>query len=272
MSKTRKVLERKVVLFFILGVCLLPLVWTMLAALGLQPDGRGWRGSFTMDNFSEVGIFEPAFGVEFGYTLAVVIIATGLTIGCAFPAAYQLAQVQRKWAGWLMQGLLVLAVVPVIGYGLPLSDLMRKAGLYGTYPGLVLVYASTQLPLALWVLRGYLVRVPRSLEEAAWLEGASWWRVVWGLMLPVVAGGVAATAVLVFVLDWNSFLLPGLLMEKSPLVLPMAMRDFFAFERDLEWPTAAAVLLVSLLPAFILILASQRALDKFNLIPQELPL
>ena len=63
------------------------------------------------------------------------------------------------------------------------------------------------------------------------------------IVLPVALGGTIATAVLVSVLNWNLFLLPSLLTEHPPMVLNMAMRDFFAFERELEWPTAAAVLL-----------------------------
>ena len=92
---------------------------------------------------------------------------------------------------------------------------------------------------------------------------------MWRVALPVGAGGVIATAVLVFVLDWNLFLLPSLLTEHPPMMLPMAMRDFFAFERDLEWPTAAAALVVTLAPTFVLVFATQRSLEKIIFVPME---
>ncbi len=253
-----------------LGLCLLPLLWTLLAALGLQPIGVKLEGTATLDNFAQVTTFEPAFLTEFVYTLAVSVAATLLTITAAFPAAYRLAHTRSARADGLMQGMLVLAVSPLIAYGLPLANVEGAIGLRGTFIGLVLASAAAQLPLALWLLRGYLVRIPHSLDEAAHLDGASWLTVLWRVVLPVATGGVVATAVLVFVLDWNLYLLPSLLTEHPPTVLPVAMRDFFAFERDLEWPVAAAALLVTLAPAFLLVLAAQRALEKLVFVPQEL--
>ncbi len=262
---------RRVALGLMVGVCLLPLLWTLLAAFGLQPEGKGWQGEFTLEHFGNVGTFDPAFTGGFSYTLFVSLLGTFVTLVCALPAAYRLAQLHRRWINVvIMPFLLVLAVIPVIGYGLPLSDLARRIGLYGNFVGLVLAYAGVQLPLALWVLRGYLIGLPPSLEEAARLEGASWTTILWRIVFPLVSGGVVATGVLVFVLNWNLFLLPSLLTERSPQVLPMVMRDFFAFERELEWPTAAAALLALLAPAFILVLAGQRTLDKFTLVPLEI--
>jgi len=261
-----------VVLFF----SLLPLIWTLLAALGLQPVGLHLTGTLTLDNFGAVAVFEPAFASEFLYTIVVTVTATMITIAAAFPAAYWLvrrnttagAPAQGRVDG-LMQAMLVLAVTPLIAYALPLENLERAAGLYGTPAGLVLAMASVQIPLALWLLRGYLERIPRSLDEAATLDGASWLSILWRVALPVGAGGVIATAVLVFVLDWNLFLLTSLLTEHPPMMLPMAMRDFFAFERDLEWPTAAAALVVTLAPAFLLVFATQRSLEKIIFVPME---
>jgi multiple sugar transport system permease protein len=252
-------------------ICLLPLLWTILAALGFQPDGRGWRGSLTPDNFIGVTQFEPAFGAEFAYTLAVTVTSTLLTLALAFPAAYRLARTSVAWVDRLMPALLVLAVSPIIAYALPLAAILRQAGLYGTFPGLVLAFTAAQLPLALWLLRGYLLWIPLPLDEAARLDGASWLGVVVRVILPLAAGGVVATGVLVFVLDWNLFLLPTLLAERPPHLLTVTMRDFFAFERELEWPTAAAALIVSLAPAFLLVFAAQRALEGLALVPQETP-
>jgi len=263
-------LIRLIGLGLVVVVCLLPLLWTLLAAFGIEPVGKGWQGEFSLKYFGEVGTFDPAFSEGFSYSLFVSLIATFITLGCALPAAYKLAQINRRWiAGILMPFLLVLAVMPVIGYGLPLSDLSRQTGLYGNFGGLVLAYAGIQLPLAIWVLRGYLSKIPPALEEAARLEGATWTTVLWRVVFPLVSGGVVATGLLVFVLNWNLFLLPSLLTEHSPQVLPIVMRDFFAFERELEWPTAAAALLASLAPPFILVLVGQNSLDKFSLIPPE---
>lgn len=250
-------------------IALLPLGWTLLAALGLQPDGRGWHGTLTVDHFTGVGVFEPTFGAEWAYTLLVTGTATLLTVVGAFPAAYRLARVRALWSAWLTPGLLVLTVIPSIAYGLPLSGLVRATGLYGTFPALVLACAAAQLPLALWLLRSYLLRVPVEIEDAARLDGASWPATLGRIVLPLLRDGVVATGVLVFVLDWNLYLLPTLLADRAPHLLTVVLRDFFAFERELEWPTAAAALLVSLLPAGLLVFLAQRALEGLVVIPDE---
>ena len=110
-------------------------------------------------------------------------------------------------------------------------------------PALVLACAAAQLPLALWLLRSYMLRVPVELEEAARLDGATWLTTLGRVILPLLRDGLGATGVLVFVLDWNLYLLPTLLAERPPHLLTVVMRDFFAFERELEWSTAAAALL-----------------------------
>ena len=120
------------------ALCLLPLLWTLLASIGLQPVRLTLQGQATLANYGEVSIFEPAFVTEFLYTLAVAVTATLLTMVAAFPAAYRLARTRSAWVDGLMQALLVLAVSPVIAYGLPLAGLERIVGLYGTFPGLIL--------------------------------------------------------------------------------------------------------------------------------------
>ncbi len=176
---------------------------------------------------------------------------------------------RAPWSAWLTPGLLVLTVIPSIAYGLPLSGLVRATGLYGTFPALVLACAAAQLPLALWLLRSYLLRVPVEIEDAARLDGASWPATLGRIVLPLLRDGVVATGVLVFVLDWNLYLLPTLLADRAPHQLTVVLRDFFAFERELEWPTAAAALLVSLLPAGLLVFLAQRALEGLVVIPDE---
>ena len=102
-------------------------------------------------------------------------------------------------------------------------------------------------------------------EEAARLEGASPWRIILKVILPMNAPGVVATAIIVFVLNWNSFLAPMVLTTHHVRTIPITMSDFFTFDRELEWPTAAAALTVSMLPLVALVSASSRVLQRFFL-------
>jgi len=95
-----------------------------------------------------------------------------------------------------------------MAYVIPLSDFTREWHLRDTFAGVALASAAVYAPLAVYILYGYLEQVPRSLEEIARLEGARLFQIVWKVVLPAAAPGLAATAVLVFVLDWNLFLVP----------------------------------------------------------------
>ena len=102
-------------------------------------------------------------------------------------------------------------------------------------------------------------------EEAAVLDGAGLFRVLWQVVLPLTVPSVVATAIVMFVLDWNLLLVPLVLTSGEIKTVPVAMMDFFTFERELDWPTAAAALLVSLVPLAILAGVFHRVLERFSL-------
>jgi multiple sugar transport system permease protein len=118
-----------------------------------------------------------------------------------------------------------------------------------------------------YVLFGYLRQVPFDFEEAARLEGASALQTLLRVILPVAAPGIAATAIIVFVLNWNSFLALMVLSTNHVRTIPLAMSDFFIVDRELEWPTAAAALVVSVLPLIAFVAVAHRALERFFLEP-----
>jgi len=116
-----------------------------------------------------------------------------------------------------------------------------------------------------YVLSGYLRQVSLDFEEAARLDGATPVRVLLRLILPAHALSLAATGTMLFVLNWNSFLIPMMLTTSHVRTVPIAMSDFFISDRELEWPTAAAALIVSLLPLVTMIFAANRVLARFVL-------
>jgi ABC-type glycerol-3-phosphate transport system permease component len=97
------------------------------------------------------------------------------------------------------------------------------------------------------------------------LDGAGLFGVIVRVVLPMVAPSVAATAIVLFVLDWNMLLVPLVLTSGSIKTIPVALSDFFTFERELDWSTAAAALVVSLAPVAVLVAVFHRVLDRFSL-------
>ena len=260
---------RLAVLLMVCGLFLLPLAWTVLAAFGLVPDNStrppSWVGAVSLEHYAEVGVAEPAFWQELATSTGAAICGVLVTIAASFPAAYALARTRSRTETRLAPVFVVLASLPAMSYVIPLSDVMRRAGLVDTFAGVVLSEAAVTAPLAVYVLHGAIRQLSVEWEEAAVLDGAGLWRTLVQVVLPSVAPTVAATAIVVFVIDWNLLLVPLVLTSGEIKTVPVAMSDFFTFERELDWPTAAAALVMSLLPVAVMVALFHRAVQRFRL-------
>jgi multiple sugar transport system permease protein len=260
---------RVVLLAVALLTFLLPLAWTALASVGLMPDNStrppSWAGSVSLDHFGEVGVAEPTFWQELVTSTASAALAALITIGVSYPAAFALARSLPRTRAFAAPAFVVLASLPAMSYVIPLSDLMRRAHLIDTFAGIVLSEAAVTAPLAVYVLHGALRQLSTEWEEAAVLDGAGLWRILLQVVLPMIAPSVVAATLVVFVIDWNLLLVPLVLTSGEIKTVPVAMSDFFTFERELDWSTAAAALVISLAPVAILVALFHRALQRFAL-------
>ena len=258
-----------VLLAVALAVFLIPLAWTVLAAFGVVPDNSArppsWSGTFSFEHYADVGVAEPSFWQELATSTAAAAAAALITIAVSYPAAYALARSRASVQRGLAPAFVVLASLPAMAYVIPLSDLMQRTHLIDTLAGLVLSEAAVTSPLAVYVLQSAIRQLPPEWEEAAVLDGAGLWRTLVQVALPLVAPAVAATGIVVFVIDWNLLLVPLVLTSGEIKTVPVAMSDFFTFERELEWPAAAAALVVSLAPIAVLVALFHRALQRFSL-------
>ncbi|HTD47754.1 MAG TPA: carbohydrate ABC transporter permease [bacterium] len=268
-GRRRRAAGRAVLLNLLVLAMIVPLVWTALASLEIKPDITAWPPGWTFppstDSYREVMTAVPGFPRVLATSLGLSVVATSLTIGAAFLAAYTLARWRFRGRRLAVQGFLVLASLPAMAYVIPLSDITRQLGLRDTFGGVALAAAAAEAPLAVYILYGYLTQAPVALEEMAHLEGASVLQTVWRVVIPGAAPGLAATAVLVFVLTWNLFLVPTALTLDHVKTIPEALSDFYTYERELEWSNAAAALVVSLLPVTAVALFAHRVLEHFNL-------
>jgi ABC-type glycerol-3-phosphate transport system permease component len=249
-----------------LFVVLVPLVWTALAAIGIQPDNNtsppSWVIHATLDHLAEVSVVEPAFWQELATSVGVSVVAALLAAAISFLAAYGLARSGGRAGRRLSPALLVLASLPVMAYVLPLSDLLRRLGLLDTLAGVTFAEAAATAPLAVYVFYAYLAGMSAEGEEAARLEGAG---LLSNVVLPAASPIVAATVIVLFVLDWNQLLIPLVLTGINVRTLPVVLTDFFTLERELDWPTAAAALTISLLPLLMLVGLFHRFVERFSL-------
>ncbi len=269
--RRRLAATRAALLILLVLVLIVPVAWTVLASIDIKPEiatwPPGWTSSPSTDNYREVMTSVPGFPRVLMTSISLSVVTTGLTIWAAFFGAYALARWRFRGRRIAVQSFLVMASMPAMAYVIPLSDIMRRLALRDTFVGVALAAAATYAPLAIYVLYGYLIRVPAALEEMATLEGASLPRTLWSIILPAAAPGLGATAVLVFVLNWNLFLVPTALTLNHVKTIPVALSDFYTYERELEWSNAAAALVVSLLPATAIVILAHRVLERLSLGP-----
>lgn len=268
-QRRRRELIRAALLGAAIVVVLLPLLWTALAAIGVEPNNNtsppSWVVAPSLDHLAEVSVVEPAFWQELATSVGVSAAAALLATALSFLTAYGIARSASPALRRLSPALLVLASLPVMAYVLPLSDVLRRTGLLDTLAGLTLAEAAATAPLAVYVFAAHLVATPRELEEAARLEGATMSTLLRSIVLPAAAPIVAATAIVLFVLDWNMLLIPLVLTGIEVRTLPVILTDFFTLEREVDWPTAAAALTISLVPLLILVGLLHRVLERFSL-------
>ena len=238
-----------------------PIVWTLLASFGIRPDSQ----RISLDAYRDVQVFESRFVSEVltSFTVALIVAALAVTLGLL--VAHALEQRHFKSRGWIVQALLLLSSLPILALLNGLSATLRTLGLQDTISSVALAETALYAPLAAFVMFGHLRSLPESLPDAARLEGADTWTTLWKIILPSSVPALLSTGVLVFVLSWNQVLMP-LVLSTNLKLLPVALVDVFVFERELEWPTAAAALSVSLVPLWLIVAFAFRWLERFSLL------
>ncbi|HEY6961401.1 MAG TPA: carbohydrate ABC transporter permease [Gaiellaceae bacterium] len=186
-----------------------------------------------------------------------------LTTFVGLPAAYVLARakglVSRLGLAWI----LLSQMFPLILIIIPLFLLLRTLHLTDSHTGLVLVYMVWTLPFILWMLQSYVRGIPRDLEEAAMVDGASRFTVLRTVIAPLLAPGVVVTALFAFITAWNEFFLALVLLQTPGLTtLPLLLARFVGVEGVVRLGPLAASALLATLPSLLLFTVIQRWLTR----------
>jgi multiple sugar transport system permease protein len=166
-----------------------------------------------------------------------------------------------NWPKWLIHGFLGWALLfhmfPPLALASAWYTMMRPVGLDNTLTGVVLAHAVLNLPMALWLMGAFVRDVPIELEEAARIDGATTPTLLWRIVLPIIAPGLAATGILTFVFSWNEFAVALTLTSKQTATVPVAIAKF-AQEYEILYTQMAAAAALSILPALVLLIIGQR--------------
>jgi multiple sugar transport system permease protein len=188
----------------------------------------------------------------------VAVGSTILTLLLATLAAYALSRMQFRGQQSFLFWILSQRFMPPIAVVIPLVFMFRDMGLRDTYTGLILVHSLINLPLAVLLLKSFFDDVPKDVDEAAMIDGATRVQTFARIVLPMVRGGIAATAVLCFIFSWTEFLL-SLFLTTSIRTIPVKISTFVTSTAT-EWGYITALGTSAIIPSFIFILMVQKHL------------
>ena len=203
-----------------------------------------------------------SFGQYLITSLIVAVISTLCALLFGTLAAYALARFRlpRKLDAKLALWILSTRMFPPIVTAVPLYLMMRDLRLLDTKASLVIVYTAFNLPFVVWMMRGFFLEVPRELEEAARVDGDSRLGALWRVVLPLVAPGLAATAVFCLIISWNEFLFALVLTQTdAAMTLPVGIAGRVT-QYEIKWGVMSAAGVVAMLPILVFALAVQRYL------------
>ncbi len=253
-------------LLLVAALVLIPFVWIIAAAFKSQISLLLGEVFFTptLASFREV-LFSRS--TEFmSNTFNSLVVATGSTLVILVAATLGGYAIERlgtpRWAVHTMLGwAVVFHMLPPITLVAAWFPLYREIGLDNTYLGLVLAHVAVHLPMALWLMTNFVRDVPIELEEAARIDGCSTPFLIWRIVVPLVAPGLAATAILMFIFSWNEFAVALNLTAKQTATIPVAIAKF-AQGYEIKYGEMAATAALSLVPALAFLLFGQRYIVK----------
>ena len=210
-------------LLLILLFCIFPFYWMVTTSLKTQvvalQSPPAWFFTPTLANYWEV-LFEDRVGASLINSIIVAVCTTTLAVVLGTPAAYALARFEFRGKQDLWFWFITNRFVSPVVLAFPVFLISRELGLRDTHLALILMYLTFTLPIVIWICTDQFRSIPRELDEAAMLEGASQWRIFRSICLPLAMPGVAVSSILSFIFSWNELLFAYILAPKAAKTAP----------------------------------------------------
>lgn len=217
-----------------------------------------WPRSPTFQNFTDLFV-RLNFGGYIWNTVVVAFFTVILTLFFGGLAGYALSRWDFRYKDILLVALLGLQLIPSTVNIVPYYMIMNQLGLLNTLSALVIIYTATSIPITIWVLKGFFDTVPRSLDEAAAIDGCSKWRTYWSIIIPLSLPGLSVAGFLVFVSAWSEFLVPLVIASNRDVaVASVGLFTFFGPDSSMSYPALLAATLVTVIPVVIAYFFAQR--------------
>jgi ABC-type glycerol-3-phosphate transport system permease component len=257
-----RILMHAIIIFFCLTI-ILPLLWVFLMSIKSVPDaytGKLWPEQFDFTHYRYVFEHIPSFVHNYSNSIIVTFSTVVITTLCAVLAGYALVHLRLPGAP-LVISLLVgtlffpTRLVALIG----IFEIQNAVGLINTLTGLILPYVTLNLAISILIMRSIFETISHEIVDAAKIDGASSWRILWEIMLPLIVNGIVVLVIVNFVTAWGEYLLAVTLTnDQSVRTLPVVLASTFGGFGEWAWPRIAAVYIMAILPGLVAFAIAQR--------------
>jgi multiple sugar transport system permease protein len=212
----------------------------------------------TFRNYQEV-LFEGKFFTYFYNSIIVATTATAVSVAAGALGAYSLARFKFRGKKLVVLGTLLMRMVPPVILVVPIFLLYNRLGISDARMSLALVYVALNLPFNIWVLRTFIMEVPKELEESAQIDGCSHMAIFRRIIIPLIAPGISVASIFTFRISWNEFILSLVLTNRNTRTLPVAV-SLFLTDTGTEWGKITAIATIIAIPAFIFTFTAAKSL------------
>ncbi len=222
-------------------IIMFPFLWLLTMSFKTDADIFAWppRLLFAPTVANYVALWGGNFPDSFANSAITSVVSTLLAMLAGVPGAYALSRTAMRSEKSISLLILSSRMAPPIAFTIPYFLVYRHLELLDTRTGLIIIYLTFNISLVIWLMRSFFDATPRSLEEAAWIDGASLWQAFCRIILPLSGPGLAATAILCFLYSWNDFFFALILTRTEAMTAPVAVVNFMNYE-GWEWGKIAA--------------------------------
>jgi len=262
-----KTVSNGLIMLAALGVAalaLLPLLWGVSTSLKPNAQLLAYPPIWlpkppTVESFTQVWQ-QSNLPIYFRNSIWVTIASLLLSLVLSVHAAYGLARFSFRGKATLMVALLATSMIPGIAILVPLHNLAVHTGLYNTHTAMIIVYAAWNVPMLVWLLKGFFESIPAELEEAALVDGCGRLRAFYLIVLPMSRPGLLAGSIMAIMFVWNDFLISfTLAISDQKRLLPVGLFNYIS-NYGVEWGQLMAATVIALLPIIIAFFVLQRFL------------
>jgi multiple sugar transport system permease protein len=269
MKKGKFRLSRVLALYIPLAVyfifLLFPFYWTFVTSIKPEKELYGslvtyWPNNTTLVSYKKL-FLNFNFLKPMSNSLLVAAVTTIVSLTVSLLAAYAFSRYRFKGRKLLMTLFLTNNMFPTVLLLIPLYAIMRNLGILYTPMALVLSYTTFTIPFSIWLLNGYLNALPRSLEEAAMIDGASRTQAFLKIIFPILLPCIVATGAYIFMTSWNEYTFAVMFTNEASRTIPVTLKNLIG-QLGVEWGMLTAGGIITIIPVCIMFFFAQKRLTE----------